>query len=97
MILAMPLGAHMGSFDRLMMDGLPFLYSIPPDLIRWTLLLLTGALSIGPAAASLSAPAAGCAHGDTNMNTLVSLGTGAAFLYSAYATMLSAERPRSLL
>ncbi|MGB6193865.1 MAG: copper-translocating P-type ATPase, partial [Terracidiphilus sp.] len=88
MILAMPLGAHMGSLDRLMMDGLPFLYSIPPDLIRWTLLLLTGALLYWAGRGIFISAGRGLRHGDTNMNTLVSLGTGAAFLYSADATVL---------
>ena len=32
----------------------------------------------------------GLRHGSTNMNTLVSLGTGVAFAYSAYATIAPA-------
>jgi Cu+-exporting ATPase len=34
-------------------------------------------------------------HGNTNMNTLVSLGTGVAFAYSAYATVWPAPAARS--
>ncbi len=88
MLLAMPLASHMGYFDRLMMNWFPFLYSIPPDLVRWTLLLVTGALLYWAGREIYISAGRGLRHGDTNMNTLVSLGTGAAFLYSAYATIL---------
>ncbi len=88
MVLAMPLASSMGYFDRLVMDVLPFLYSIPPDLIRWALLLLTGTLVYWTGRNVYISAGRALKHGDTNMNTLVSLGTGAAFLYSAYATIL---------
>jgi P-type Cu+ transporter len=87
MVLAMPLGSHMGSVDRVIMDWAPFLYSIPPDLLRWALLLMTWAIVVWAGRGIYVSAARGLRHGDTNMNTLVSLGTGAAFLYSAYATI----------
>jgi P-type Cu+ transporter len=99
MVLSMPLMAadHHATADvfmRLMMpvDGLlqgaaPWLYALDPQLLRWTLL-------------AISVPVAGWAgrhfyvrawrnlrHGGTDMNTLIALGTGAAFLYSAAVTV----------
>jgi P-type Cu+ transporter len=99
MVLSMPLMAadHHATADvfmRLMMPvdgllqgGLPWLYTLDPQLLRWTLL-------------AISVPVAGWAgrhfyvrawrnlrHGGTDMNTLIALGTGAAFLYSAAVTV----------
>ncbi len=44
MLLAMPLGSQMGAVDHALMRVLPWLYALPPDLLRWTLLLATAAL-----------------------------------------------------
>ena len=44
MLLAMPLGAPMGKLDHVLMRVLPWLYALPPDLLRWFLLLLTAAM-----------------------------------------------------
>jgi Cu+-exporting ATPase len=87
MLLAMPLGSDMGSLDHALMGILPWLYAIPPDPLRWSLLALT-AILLGWAGRGIYASAAqALRHGNTNMNTLVSMGTGVAFLYSAYATI----------
>lgn len=87
MLLAMPLGAHMGSFDHLMMQWSPWLYQVPPDYLRWTLLSITAVLMTWAGRDIYVAAARSLRHGSTNMNTLVSLGTGVAFAYSAYATI----------
>jgi P-type Cu+ transporter len=87
MVLAMPLDAHMGFVDKLVINWLPWLHSLSPDLIRWTLLTVTTFL-VGLAGRSIYINAAkALRHGTTNMNTLVSLGTGVAFAYSAFATI----------
>ena len=92
MLLAMPLGAEMGamdhgSIDQGLMRVLPWLYALPQDFLRWFLLILT-AIVMGWAGRGIYASAlSGLRHGTTNMNTLVSLGTGVAFAYSAYATI----------
>jgi len=87
MILAMPLSSAMGSFDHLLMGWMPWLYALPHDPLRWSLLAAT-ALLIAWAGRTIYASAArGLLHGATNMNTLVSIGTGVAFAYSAYATI----------
>ena len=90
MLFSMPLGTEMGALDRVLMDALPWLYQIPHDILRWSLLALTGLLMIWAGGRIYSAAVKALRHGSTNMNTLVSLGTGVAFLYSAYSTMFPA-------
>jgi Cu+-exporting ATPase len=87
MFLSMPPGMQMGAMDRLMMRGLPWLYEVPPDYLRWGLLAVTAILMMWAGRDIFVAAARGLRHGSTNMNTLVSLGTGVAFAYSAYATI----------
>jgi Cu+-exporting ATPase len=87
MVLAMPLGAEMGTLDHWLMRLLPWLYSLPADLLRWTLLAGTGVLLVWTGRGIYASAAKGLRHGTTNMNTLVSLGTSVAFAYSAYATV----------
>jgi Cu+-exporting ATPase len=87
MLLAMPLGTQMGAIDHGMMQVLPWLYRIPPDYLRWTLLSVTLVLMVWAGSDIYVAAARALRHGSTNMNTLVSLGTGVAFVYSAYATI----------
>ena len=87
MLFSMPLGAEMGPADHFLMHVLPWLYQAPHDALRWTLLILTAALMIWAGHGIYGAAAKALRHGGTNMNTLVSLGTGVAFLYSSYATI----------
>ena len=92
MIMAMPLDTHMdshvGSLDRALMNALPWLYEIPHGLLRWALLLPTAFLMVWAGGPVFVSAARSLKHGATNMNSLVSLGTGAAFLYSAFATVM---------
>jgi Cu+-exporting ATPase len=87
MVLAMPLGGEMGSINHALMQVLPWLYAAPPDLLRWTLLAMTSGLMVWAGGSIFGNAARGLRHGTTNMNTLVALGTSAAFLYSAFATI----------
>jgi Cu+-exporting ATPase len=89
MLLAMPLGAsqEMGALDHALMRLLPWLFALPTEPLRWFLLLLTAAIMAWAGRGIYLSAARGLRHGTTNMNTLVSLGTGVAFLYSAYATL----------
>jgi Cu+-exporting ATPase len=87
MLLAMPLGAEMGALDHALMRLFPWLYALPPNLLRWFLLLLTAAIMAWAGRGIYLSAWRGLRHGSTNMNTLVSLGTGVAFLYSAAATV----------
>ena len=91
MLLQMPLGAEMGSADHFLMHVLPQLYfQTTHDALRWTLLILTAVLMVWAGRSIYFAAAKSLRHGATNMNTLVSLGTGVAFLYSAYGTIFPA-------
>ncbi len=87
MLLAMPLNPQMGAMDRLLMHLVPVLYSVPQDLLRWFMLISSGILAVWAGRSMYSSALRGLAHGTTNMNTLVSLGTSVAFAYSAYATL----------
>lgn len=90
MLLAMPLDMPMGRLDHAVMHALPWLYSAPPGLLRWLLLILTAILVPWAGAGIFVNAYRGLRHGATNMNTLVSLGSGVAFAYSVYATVLPA-------
>ena len=90
MLAAMPLGTQMGAADHLLMEMLPWLYQASPDILRWSLLVVTAVLMAWAGRDIYVAAARGLGHGSTNMNTLVSLGTGVAFAYSAYATVAPA-------
>jgi Cu+-exporting ATPase len=92
MLLAMPLGTMtsgkgMGGLDHALMRVLPWLYSLPQDGLRWFLLILTAAVLVWAGRGIYGSALQALRHGTTNMNTLVGLGTGVAFVYSAYATV----------
>jgi Cu+-exporting ATPase len=87
MLLAMPLGTEMGTLDHALMRLLPWLFALPPELLRWFLLILTAGVMAWAGRGIYLSAWRSLRHGTTNMNTLVSLGTGVAFLYSAYATI----------
>jgi len=87
MLLAMPLGSQMGSLDHVLMRVFPWFYAVPPEFLRWFLLILTAFFMAWAGRSIYLSAARGLRHGTTNMNTLVSLGTGVAFAYSAYATI----------
>ena len=77
----------MGALDHVLMRLLPWLFALPPELLRWFLLILTATIVVWAGRGIYLSAARGLRHGTTNMNTLVSLGTGVAFVYSAYATL----------
>jgi len=87
MLLAMPLGTEMGSLDHALMRLFPWLFAIPQDLLRWLLLILTAAITAWAGRGIYLSAIRTLRHGATNMNTLVSLGTGVAFAWSAFATI----------
>jgi len=90
MLLAMPLGTQMGALDHFLMRLLPWLYALPHDPLRWFLLILTAVLLAWAGRGIYLSALRGLRHGTTNMSTLVSLGTGVAFVYSAYAVICPA-------
>jgi P-type Cu+ transporter len=93
MLFSMPLGATMeaGGLDGWLMRATPWLYRLPENQLRWALLIMTAVLAVWAGRTIYRSAWKALFHGETNMNTLVSLGTGVAFAYSAYVTM----RPKS--
>jgi len=76
------------TLDPLMMRFMPWLMHLPAQPLRWLLLLLTLAVMAWAGADIYKRAWQAARHRSTNMNTLVALGTGAAFLYSAAATII---------
>ncbi len=87
MLLAMPLEMEMGAGDAFLARVFPWLYAIPAPALRWFLLVMTAAVVAWAGRGIYWSAWSALRHGTTNMNTLVSLGTGVAFAYSAYATV----------
>jgi Cu+-exporting ATPase len=68
--------------------AMPWLYSIPPAFLSWSLLVLTLAVMAWAGRRFYVRAWAGLRHRSADMNTLVAVGTGAAFLYSVLATIV---------
>src|SRR5580704_4151439 len=86
MLLSMPLMHGAGMLDRLLMQTFSPLYRIPAPALEYIMLGITliGMIWAGGVVYKRALQAA--LHRSTTMNTLVALGTGAAFLYSVAAT-----------
>jgi len=87
MLLTMPLSENMGAMDHALMRLLPWLFALPSEPLRCSLLALTAFFMAWAGRGIYLSAARALRHCTTNMNTLVSLGTGVAFLYSAYSTI----------
>jgi Cu+-exporting ATPase len=73
--------------DPLLRSGLPWMYQMSGDKIRWFSFALAGFI-LGWAGRRFYVKAwSALRHRTADMNTLVALGTGAAFLYSAASTI----------
>ena len=90
MLLSMPLMHGAGMLDPLPMQAFPPLYRIPVPALEYIMLGITliGMIWAGGVIYKRALQAA--LHRSTTMNTLVALGTGAAFLYSVAATFFPA-------
>jgi len=86
MLLSMPLMGMHSRLDNLFMLLAPALYAVPSQTLRLILLVLTIAGMLWAGSAIYARAWKAMLHRSTDMNTLVSLGTGAAFIYSAAAT-----------
>jgi Cu+-exporting ATPase len=67
--------------------ALPWLYRIDPAALSWTLLALTAGVMAWAGRHFYVRAWSGFRHHSADMNTLVAVGTGAAFLYSALVTV----------
>ena len=99
MLLSMPLAHADGSAGmidpavRLMMPLnralerlVPWLYQVPADLLRWLLLLITAPVLLWAGRHFFTRAWAAFRHHSADMNTLIAVGTGAAFLFSLATT-----------
>ena len=89
MLISMPLSAtEMGTpdhvLDRVLVRLLPWIYQLPLAPLRWSLLIGTAVLAVWAGGEIYRSAWKALLHRETNMNTLVSLGTGVAFFYSSY-------------
>lgn len=66
---------------------LPWIYQIGPDTLRWFLLVLSAFIAGWAGRRFYRKAWSALLHKTADMNTLVALGTGAAFLYSAAGTI----------
>jgi Cu+-exporting ATPase len=101
MLASMPLMGGMEAsavrndlFHRIMMpvndvlSGVfPWLYTVDPRILTWTLLALTIPVVFWAGRQFYRGAWSGLLHGSSDMNTLIAVGTGAAFLYSVVATV----------
>jgi Cu+-exporting ATPase len=100
MLASMPLmgrdsaAASNDLFHRIMMpvndvlsSVLPWLYTVDPRVLTWSLLALTLPVVFWAGKQFYKGAWSGLLHGSSDMNTLIATGTGAAFLYSLVATV----------
>jgi Cu+-exporting ATPase len=98
MIVSMPLMSHVGISDPFMRwatgslhplfhDALPWLYSLPMQAVTATLMVATLGVMLWAGRHFYTRAWAAFRHHSADMNTLVAVGTGAAFLYSVVATV----------
>jgi Cu+-exporting ATPase len=76
----------MESMSPVLERALPWLYRLDPLLLSWTLLVLTTAVMAWAGRNFYTRAWASFRHHAADMNTLIAVGTGAAFLYSLIAT-----------
>jgi len=72
--------------DPVIRGAFPWLYAVDPDLLTWVLFALTTAVMLWAGRHFYTRAWAAARHGGTDMNTLIALGTGAAWTYSVIAT-----------
>jgi Cu+-exporting ATPase len=77
----------MRTVDPALQGVMPWLYAIPPGVLRGALLLLTVAVMAGAGRHFYTRAWAAARHGGADMNTLVAVGTLAAFAQSLVATV----------
>jgi P-type Cu+ transporter len=103
MIASMPLmaaNAHhgLGSADPVMRwtmqwldpalrQVMPWMYAVPTHVVSWSLMLLTAAVMVWAGGRFYVRAWKALKHRSADMNTLIAVGTGAAFLFSVFATV----------
>jgi Cu+-exporting ATPase len=77
----------MTSLTPVLRDAVPWLYSIPTTILSYGLLLITLATMAWAGRHFYTRAWASFRHHAADMNTLIAIGTGAAFIYSLIATV----------
>ncbi|MGQ8735867.1 hypothetical protein ACUTGP_29045, partial [Klebsiella pneumoniae] len=77
----------MGYLGPVLERAWPWLYAVPPDVLRWTLLGLSVVVMTWCGGRIYTKGLAGLVRLTPDMNTLVAIGTGAGFAYSLLATV----------
>jgi P-type Cu+ transporter len=77
----------MESLDPAIRAAFPWMYQLPAPAIAWTLMLVTLGVMAWAGRHFYTRAWAAFRHNAADMNTLVAVGTGAAFLYSVLATV----------
>jgi Cu+-exporting ATPase len=101
MIISMPIMSHIGISDPFMRwatralhpvfhDALPWLYRLPLQVVTGTLMVATLGIMLWAGRHFYTRAWSAFRHRSADMNTLVAVGTGAAFLYSVVATVAPA-------
>jgi Cu+-exporting ATPase len=83
-------GMLMRPLNGFLRGVLPALYELDPTVLRAAMLLLTLPVVMWCGRQFYAAAWSGLKHRSADMNTLIAVGTGAAFLYSAVATLIPA-------
>jgi Cu+-exporting ATPase len=81
------LGWVMRRLDPSLSHALPWLYALPPRAVAYALLIITLAVMLWAGRHFYTGAWAAFRHHNANMNTLIAVGTGAAFLFSLLATV----------
>jgi len=74
--------------DPALSRALPWLYRTDAATLRWLLFVLTAVVMVWAGRRFYVKAWSALRHGSADMNTLIALGTGAAFLYSTAATVV---------
>ncbi|MEO5568807.1 MAG: heavy metal translocating P-type ATPase [Gemmatimonadaceae bacterium] len=75
------------TIDPMLRSALPWLYSVAPGVIAWSLLIVTLGVMAWAGRHFYTRAWSAFRHHSADMNTLVAVGTGAAFIYSVVATI----------
>ena len=77
----------MTALSPLLEAAFPWLYRVPPAVISWSLLVMTVGVMVRAGRQFYVGAWNALMHRSADMNTLVAVGTGAAFVYSVTATV----------
>jgi P-type Cu+ transporter len=76
----------MAPLDTVLQRLLPWLYAIDPQILAWTLFVLTTPVVFWAGRQFYKGAWSGLLHRSADMNTLIAVGTGAGYLFSVVAT-----------